>query len=277
MSSRAAAWSGSPRGASSVEGPPTTPRTGSHRRADPSPRPRRHPMDVGGRHETRQLYQWQHAPTVAEYVRRSVDRARINAGPASRRSCLSNHVRSAGSSGRRPVSTWSRSPRPMARRAVFFTLRLPQSWPAITVSSSTWVTGISKVTRSRRTRGAFWNVRPADGWTEPAGAGSRSPTTRSPSAASHRSGRSTTGIGRRGIMRLGRPEALGQGTIQQLVRNALDGLLPQPLEDVRVPSTDHECGMMTGRSDSCPLLPTTPDLLCGIAADCFDSSGMAIH
>lgn len=35
--------------------------------------------------------------------------------------------------------------------------------------------------------------------------------------------------------------------------------------------------MMTGRSDSCPLLPTTPDLLCGIVADCFDSSGMAIH
>jgi hypothetical protein len=28
-------------------------------------------------------------------------------------------------------------------------------------------------------------------------------------------------------------EALCQGTIQQLVRNALDGLLPQPLEDVR--------------------------------------------
>jgi hypothetical protein len=33
--------------------------------------------------------------------------------------------------------------------------------------------------------------------------------------------------------------------------------------------------MMTGRS--CPPLSTTPDLLCGIAADCFDSSGMAIH
>jgi hypothetical protein len=31
--------------------------------------------------ETRQLYQWQHAPTVAEYVRRSVDRARINPWP----------------------------------------------------------------------------------------------------------------------------------------------------------------------------------------------------
>jgi hypothetical protein len=28
-------------------------------------------------------------------------------------------------------------------------------------------------------------------------------------------------------------EALGQGTIVQLVRNALDGLLPEPLEDVR--------------------------------------------
>lgn len=54
-------------------------------------------------------------------------------GPVSRRSCLSNHVPSAGPPGDDRLSTWSRSPRPMARRAVFFTLRLPQSWPAMTV------------------------------------------------------------------------------------------------------------------------------------------------
>jgi len=33
-------------------------------------------------------------------------------------------------------------------------------------------------------------------------------------------------------MRLGEAEALGQGTIQQLVRDALDALLPEPLDDV---------------------------------------------
>ena len=36
----------------------------------------------------------------------------------------------------------------------------------------------------------------------------------------------------RGNTRHGKSEALGQSTIVRLVRNALDGLLPEPLDDV---------------------------------------------
>jgi hypothetical protein len=143
MSSRAAAWSGSPRGRVPSRDRRRPPRAGSHRRADASPRPRRHPVDVAGGRDPPAVPM----ATCADGggVRSTLRRpARINPGPVSRRSCWSNHVRSAGSSGRRAASTWSRSPRLTARPAVFFTLRSPPSWPAMTVWSSTWVTGISK-------------------------------------------------------------------------------------------------------------------------------------
>jgi hypothetical protein len=55
---------------------------------------------------------------------------------------------------------------------------------------------------------------------------------RSPSVASHRFGSWTADSTRRGNTRHGKAEALGQSTIVRLVRNALDGLLPEPLDDV---------------------------------------------
>jgi len=183
--------------------------------------------------ETRQLYQWQHAPTVAEYVRRSVDRARINPWP-----------------GEPPLLL-------VESRSLGGVLRATTGEYLVAIAATNGHTGGFLHTEVAPVLAGNYRVVLYLGDWDLQGhqieANTRSVLERAAGRWLDRASWSRVAITDDQIAERGltpvwnvdnryRPardheaweaEALGQGTIQQLVRNALDGLLPQPLEDVR--------------------------------------------
>jgi hypothetical protein len=183
--------------------------------------------------ETRQLHEWEHAPTVAEFVRASVDIARVNPWPGepplmlveSRslggvlRAMTSEYLCSIAATNGQVGGFLHTEVAPILQRNDRVVLYLGD----FDLQGHQIEANTRRVLEHKARRRIDWN---RIAITE------EQIAQRGLTPILKKDHRFTTEPGGAREFEAWECEALGQGTIQRLVRDALDGLLPEPLSDV---------------------------------------------